>query len=1319
MKKSLLTLIIVAAALSGFAQVAVNTDGSQPNTHAMLDVQSSDKGVLIPRMTKAQRINFGNALGTADAGMMVYDTDLKVIFVFDGSNWVAATSYWTKFNDYVFNTTDSIGIATSTPGSELDVHGHIWQTGTGSSVFLGKDAGANDDYSDNFNVFVGDNAGNFNTTGSRNVALGLQALHKNKSGNKNIAIGSHALYKSTKNSNLIAIGDSALFSADSLKYVGYPDVYFPKNFIAIGNNALKYQQAGKSNIVIGHSAVETGGISECIIIGDSALPFGHADSSVVIGNKALFNSIHQEGIWPHASVIIGDKAMYNFGNWASGGTYYGDFFQNTVIGARAFYHLLEGEHNVAVGRSVGDGLTAAVDNVAIGDFAMSFIGSSSPGTPEYNVSIGHYSGSSTTDNKFNTSVGYGAGNLVKYYNVAVGYSALGGGQTLIENNVAIGAGALFSCETNDNIGIGYQALQNNANGSQNLALGYRAGVNSSGSNNIFIGLQSGQDESGSNQLIIGNINPIIRGDLSTGQLTFLGQIKVTGGNPAAGKVLTSDAYGLATWEIPDPAGAYEINDLTDAIYDGSSLFLGYGAGTNDDNSNDNTAVGKNALWTNISGIQNVAIGENAGYQSTGNGNIFIGYNAGSQETGSNKLYIANSMTSTPLIGGDFSASQVDINGTIKITGGSPGSGKVLTSDAAGLASWQNAVEAIDDLSDAKTTTGSSVFLGSNAGTSLTSGTGNSALGVEALHALADGSANTVEGYRALYSNVSGTGNTAIGFNTFNNNSGGSSNTAIGYYAGFLNNGSGNVFLGYQAGYNETGSNKLFIANSNTSTPLIGGDFSTSQVDINGSIKITGGSPGNGKVLTSDANGLASWATAPVSANGSIDTHSDVDVSTTSPTNGQVLSWNGTNWVPADDANTTYTAGTGLALTGTVFSLNSGIDNLTDVDVTTSAPTNGQVLNWDGSNWVPADDSVGAHFINDLTDGINDSSSLFLGTYAGINDDLSTNLNIGLGTSALRSNTIGSENTVIGAEALYNNISGNNNTAIGRGAGLHSTGSGNVFIGYRAGNSETGDNKLYIANSATTSPLIGGDFSTSQVSINGTISITGGSPGAGKVLTSDAFGNASWGTPPTPTLAINDLTDGLTTGNSVFLGGSCGMSNGSLMGNTGTGNSALASNSSGVNNSAFGAGALVGITSGNNNTALGYLAGAYDASGTPVSSLGSDIFIGSYTKALASGDTNAIVIGRFAVGLGNNSVVIGNTDITKTALYGKVGIGITNPKSALQVNGGVQVADDSDAATADKVGTIRYRADSNNSYVEMCVQTSASTYAWVVIHQESW
>ena len=56
---------------------------------------------------------------------------------------------------------------------------------------------------------------------------------------------------------------------------------------------------------------------------------------------------------------------------------------------------------------------------------------------------------------------------------------------------------------------------------------------------------------------------------------------------------------------------------------------------------------------------------------------------------------------------------------------------------------------------------------------------------------------------------------------------------------------------------------------------------------------------------------------------------------------------------------------------------------------------------------------------------------------------------------------------------------------------------------------------------------------------------------------------------------------------------------------------------------------------------------------------------------------------------------------------------------LEVNGGVQIGADAEAASAAKVGTVRYRSDANNSWVEMVMQTGASTYTWEVIKTNSW
>jgi hypothetical protein len=122
-------------------------------------------------------------------------------------------------------------------------------------------------------------------------------------------------------------------------------------------------------------------------------------------------------------------------------------------------------------------------------------------------------------------------------------------------------------------------------------------------------------------------------------------------------------------------------------------------------------------------------------------------------------------------------------------------------------------------------------LGSN-----TSGNQNVAIGNTAMYANLGGSANTAIGYDALRLPTASNYNTAVGYMAMN--SAGASvtnNTALGSTAGFSASGSGNVFIGYASGSNATESNALYIDNSNTSSPLISGDFSSNRVGINTSV----------------------------------------------------------------------------------------------------------------------------------------------------------------------------------------------------------------------------------------------------------------------------------------------------------------------------------------------------------------------------------------------------------------------------------------------------------------------------------------------------
>jgi hypothetical protein len=205
----------------------------------------------------------------------------------------------------------------------------------------------------------------------------------------------------------------------------------------------------------------------------------------------------------------------------------------------------------------------------------------------------------------------------------------------------------------------------------------------------------------------------------------------------------------------------------------------------------------------------------------------------------------------------------------------------------------------------------------------------------------------------------------------------------------------------------------------------------------------------------------------------------------------------------------------------------------------------------------------------------------------------------------------------------------------------------------------------------------------------------------------------------------------STGNSnTFVGIVAGNSNTIGVSNTSVGQAALQFNTTGNNNTSIGQNSLLNLTGTNSsNTAIGFGAGRYAGGGTTsMVAVSNSIYIGYQTRGLNStGSTNEIVIGYNVVGLGSNTTVLGNTSTTATAIYGDLLLGSTtdNGVDKLQVTGtvkassSVQVGDNAAAASATNVGAIRYRSDTNNSYMDMVMQTGASTYAWVNVVQNTW
>ena len=82
--KTILIAIIILISCTISAQISVTTDGSIADGSAMLEVKSSSKGFLPPRMSGAQR----DAIASPATGLIIFNTSDDVLQMYEGSEWV-------------------------------------------------------------------------------------------------------------------------------------------------------------------------------------------------------------------------------------------------------------------------------------------------------------------------------------------------------------------------------------------------------------------------------------------------------------------------------------------------------------------------------------------------------------------------------------------------------------------------------------------------------------------------------------------------------------------------------------------------------------------------------------------------------------------------------------------------------------------------------------------------------------------------------------------------------------------------------------------------------------------------------------------------------------------------------------------------------------------------------------------------------------------------------------------------------------------------------------------------------------------------------
>lgn len=108
-----------------YAQVGINHDNSTPDNSAMLDVKSTSRGMLVPRMTASQR----DAISNPANGLMIYCTDNNQYYFNKGTpagkNWVMLNSMWmtSPLNSLsIYYNTGNVGIGDMNPSHSLTIH---------------------------------------------------------------------------------------------------------------------------------------------------------------------------------------------------------------------------------------------------------------------------------------------------------------------------------------------------------------------------------------------------------------------------------------------------------------------------------------------------------------------------------------------------------------------------------------------------------------------------------------------------------------------------------------------------------------------------------------------------------------------------------------------------------------------------------------------------------------------------------------------------------------------------------------------------------------------------------------------------------------------------------------------------------------------------------------------------------------------------------------------------------------------------------------------------------------------------------------------
>ena len=380
--KTLITCLLLLLTFNSFTQsVAINNDGSNPNSSAILDVKSNNKGILVPRLSTTEM----NNISTPADGLLIFNTTTNKFYYCHGGTWSTVSEAAIPLP--LIEDQDSDTHIAVDDGSDYDmirftVEGNtiarfedngLYLTQGNSNSFVGFKAGEqNNTVTAKRNTYFGYLTGNKNVGGAENTGIGYNALLNNTSSN-NVAIGSRALEKNTLGAANVGIGRYAL----SENLAGGTNV-------GIGHSAMRYKTGGSGNTAVGNTVLENNGNG--------------------FFNTAIGFSAGEENTSGSNNTIIG----YEVGENNTGS-------DNTLIGFRAGQNNT-GSKNVFIGYQAGQNISGSnklvIDNedltnpLIYGEFDNNLFQINGQ------LKIGNYSFPTTTSSANNVLKTNASGNLI-------------------------------------------------------------------------------------------------------------------------------------------------------------------------------------------------------------------------------------------------------------------------------------------------------------------------------------------------------------------------------------------------------------------------------------------------------------------------------------------------------------------------------------------------------------------------------------------------------------------------------------------------------------------------------------------------------------------------------------------------------------------------------------------------------------------------------------------------------------------------------------------------------------------------------------------